>query len=271
MEKIGIEQCHQILLDIGKTFHSLCVEYGIPYYMIGGTMLGAVRHGGFIPWDDDMDMGIPREHFDRFIQVFSEHLPAPYRLVHAGNTKYPLCFAEIEDTRTVLDDPIKARNKDAGIGIYIDIFPLDPCSDRYPAFSDWMEVKTRIDRLTRAIYFESLHRTAGKEALRKLIRLFYWRTGRRKHLIERQYAGVEQAVGRSGKGGHINLYGLYGERELVLDTVWGEPKLYPFADTQFFGVADADAFLKRIYGDYMKLPPVEKRHFHGDNYYFKGI
>ena len=75
------EELHGILLGIGRAFDDLCRKHNIPYYMLGGTMLGAVRHGGIIPWDDDLDFGVPREFFDRLKQVLSDELPDPYRVV----------------------------------------------------------------------------------------------------------------------------------------------------------------------------------------------
>ena len=79
MRPIDIEEAHHILLDIAKAFTKVCDENNIPYYMLGGTMLGAVRHKGFIPWDDDMDFGVPREYYDLLINVLEKELPSPYR------------------------------------------------------------------------------------------------------------------------------------------------------------------------------------------------
>ena len=61
-KELSIEELHQIVLNIGKEFHKICINNNIPYYILAGTMLGAIRHKGFIPWDDDIDIGIPRQY-----------------------------------------------------------------------------------------------------------------------------------------------------------------------------------------------------------------
>ena len=76
MRKIeDIKELQSILLDIAKEFHRICTMYEIPYYMVGGTQLGAVRHKGFIPWDDDMDFGVPRVYFEKLKVLLEESLP----------------------------------------------------------------------------------------------------------------------------------------------------------------------------------------------------
>ena len=75
LRRIDMDECHEHLLRIAECFDGICRRHGIPYFMLGGTMLGAVRHKGFIPWDDDMDFGIPRPYFNRFIETAREELP----------------------------------------------------------------------------------------------------------------------------------------------------------------------------------------------------
>ena len=80
MTKIeNVEELHKILLDIAKDFHQVCVDHNIPYYMLGGTMLGAVRHKGFIPWDDDMDFGVERKYLEKLEKIYAEKVNSPYK------------------------------------------------------------------------------------------------------------------------------------------------------------------------------------------------
>ena len=81
MEKIEVKECHKYLLQISKVFHEICARHNIPYYMIGGTMLGAIRHHGFIPWDDDMDFGVPREHYSGLMGILDKELPSEYNII----------------------------------------------------------------------------------------------------------------------------------------------------------------------------------------------
>ena len=70
----NVEEIHHILLNIAAAFHQICIKHDIPYCMLGGTMLGAVRHKGFIPWDDDMDFAVPREYYEKIIELLEQEL-----------------------------------------------------------------------------------------------------------------------------------------------------------------------------------------------------
>ena len=101
----------------------VCKEHNLRYYIMAGTMLGAVRHKGFIPWDDDLDIGMPRADYDLLMANAKEWLPEPYEAVCAENDKeYPLPFAKVQDANTTLIE--RMHLKYLG-GVYIDIFPLD--------------------------------------------------------------------------------------------------------------------------------------------------
>src|SRR5574344_393106 len=91
------------ILRILKTFHAVCQEHNLTYYITSGTMLGAVRHGGFIPWDDDLDVAMPRADYDRLLSHASEYLPQPFELVSSEtDPTYPKAFAKIQDASTTL-------------------------------------------------------------------------------------------------------------------------------------------------------------------------
>ena len=87
LRKIDLQECHQHLLQIALCFDIICTKHQIPYFMLGGTMLGAIRHKGFIPWDDDMDFGIPRPYFQKFIKIAQKELPDKYEILTRKNAK----------------------------------------------------------------------------------------------------------------------------------------------------------------------------------------
>lgn len=110
------------LVDILSWFHNLCNNNNLNYYAIGGTALGAIRHGGFIPWDDDIDVGMPRTDYEKFIKIANKY-SKKYAIEYPGINKdflYP--YAKIYDTQTTLIENKRYKIKR---GIYIDVFPLD--------------------------------------------------------------------------------------------------------------------------------------------------
>ena len=121
MNRISIEVVHQHVLGIAKEFDQICSENHIPYYMIGGTMLGAIRHRGFIPWDDDMDFGVPIEYYVLLEGVLSKELPYPYRCCTYKNHPGVLHnFMKIEDQSTCIDDKAMNLPVEQKLGLNID-------------------------------------------------------------------------------------------------------------------------------------------------------
>ena len=112
------------VVEMAKVFHDFCDKYGLKYYMLGGTMLGAVRHKGIIPWDDDMDFGMPREDYDRLIAL-KDKLDHKYTFnVHTDNPNYKYGFCKMYDESTTYLEQLTDETQFVG-GVYIDIFPLD--------------------------------------------------------------------------------------------------------------------------------------------------
>lgn len=122
-------------LKLLRQFQEVCREHGLRWYATAGTMLGAVRHAGFIPWDDDMDIAMPRPDYDRLIAHAAEWLPRPMELVCAElDESYPLPFAKLQDASTTI---LERPHLPFLGGIYIDIFPIDgvPAASTSPATS----------------------------------------------------------------------------------------------------------------------------------------
>ena len=114
------------LLDILKSIDQVCKEHDLRYYLAAGTMLGAVRHGGFIPWDDDIDICMPRSDYDCLMRHASEWMPQPYEILCAEyNSDYPSDFAKVVDSSTTLIE--RQHHRYVG-GLYVDVFPLDTIS-----------------------------------------------------------------------------------------------------------------------------------------------
>ena len=260
MRKIeSIDELHQLILNIGKEFHRICTKNNIPYYMLGGTMLGAIRHKGFVPWDDDMDFGIPREYFVKAIGLIRNNLNSNYRLTTVeDNVGIFGEIVKIEDVRTIVQEKTRLKTSST-YGVFIDIFPLDYTNNNYGRFSHnvfihrWIKAERYVEEGKASNPYASL-----AILISKIFGKYFW-VRNIKYLVRK-------------KGSYIaNYCGAWGERETVPKEVMGTPVLYHFEDTYFYGVVNPQKYLSYLYGDYMKLPPEDDRHIHITNIYYKDL
>lgn len=253
----SIDVIHSILLNIAKAFHSICTNNGIPYYMLGGTMLGAVRHKGFIPWDDDMDFGVPREYYEKCINLLVNELPPYYKVETTyKNDKIIGDFIKIQDTRTIIKEDKYKSNTKNHIGVNIDVFPLDETNGKRGMLS-----KNRIIHLLRSIdgyrLFSLNSRPLSKKIIALSIKIMLFPFGR--HSILR----ITKKIASSGKGSFLaNHYGAWKMKEIISKSIMGAPRLYLFEDMELFGVEKYDSYLVHLYNDWRELPPIEKRKVH---------
>lgn len=249
---------HKRLLEMAKAFHHICIDNNLHYYMLGGTMLGAIRHKGFIPWDDDMDFGMPRDDYDRFISLSKRILPEYYELRFYKNAdNSPMHYAKFIDNRTTL---IESSYTNYVEGLYIDIFPLDGAGNG--SIIDRIRSK-RIFWKQRLIIYHCITRdmTGHRKILKKYAQM---------KKLNKLHASIESLMTSKKLSESTliaNYLGAWAEKEIMPKKVMGNPKLYTFEDTEFYGSENADAYLNSLYGDYMKLPPKDKQVFKHNYYY----
>ncbi|HAB94701.1 MAG TPA: LicD family protein [Lachnospiraceae bacterium] len=260
MRKLGLKEIQYRELQIFRMFVELCEKYGLRYYLAGGTLLGAARHKGFIPWDDDIDVNMPREDYDLLLTHAGEiSASGDYKLVacELGNLNYP--FAKIYDLHTdikkLYDDDDTERN------LWIDIFPMDglPDDDRKvrEIFGKTLAAR-RILRVKQARSGEG--KTAVKRALKPLIKAIL------KPLDDKKLLSYINRTCRTYKiddchymGGIANGY---GPQERVPRNPYLKSVPMPFEDMTVSAPGCWDYYLRSLYGDYMQLPPEEKRKTH---------
>ena len=259
MKKIEtIEELHTILLEMAKAFHQICEEESIPYYMIGGTLLGAVRHKGFIPWDDDMDFGVPREYFDAVVKALKQKLPSHYGVYDKTSGIIDAGYVKICDKRTV-QTQYWDSNLNKQFGVNIDIFPIDKVCHFWKR-----KLVTFLVRLHGYNVFDAKERPLGKKMVAYMVKALFCCFKRsvfidfiENHLIETQGEYM------------TNTYGAYScKRETVPDNYFGSPRLMDFEDTKLYAVSKMHEYLKNVYGNYMNLPPEEKRRIHIKDMYW---
>jgi lipopolysaccharide cholinephosphotransferase len=264
MKEIAIDECHNILITLASAFDEICSRHQIPYYMIGGTMLGAVRHKGFIPWDDDMDFGVERKYFPKLIKALSEELPEHLKVRTLDNCDFIFSnFFKIENSRTEVVENWHDNTK--GIGICIDIFPLDNGRKKYLQTILLSMYISFLLMIKDYLYFDPKFR----RGFRKNIAIILRKTNTipiKKRLKYIDHLIVKHANDASGL--LINFYGWRG-KEIIQKQVFGSPQTYQFENITLTGVENTDAYLSALYGNYMQLPPEEKRTGHTSSMYFK--
>ena len=235
------------LLEILKAIDKVCRTHHLTYYLLAGTMLGAVRHGGFIPWDDDADVGMPRQDYDIFLAHANEWLPEGFELVSGGQTKgYPYPFARVQDARSTY---MMHRSYDFVGGLPIDVFPLDgmigPSLSRsyhYFRYRRWWKILYFIH--TDPYKHGKGFRCVATQLLRKLFKAEFvhkklddvrrqWDCKTSPFLADHDYRPDKGAQPREN---------------------YGTPVPISFEGTLFMGVARPDAYLRHLYGNYMEIP-----------------
>lgn len=259
--EIDVKILQDHLLSMLAKFHKFCEDNGLTYYIIGGTFLGAVRHKGFIPWDDDMDIGMPREDYEKMCNMLSDKLPSNLELRFYKNTeKSPFHFVKLVDSNTTL---IERAYTDYVEGAYIDVFPLDGARDYKNNIFERIRCK-RIWFEKAMILYNSM--TESRPSLVKKILIMIAKSQELRKMHER----IEKKITRYSfaESEYIaNFYGAYMERDICPKKYFGTPKLYEFQGFKFYGPEDSDNYLKGVYGDYMKLPPLDQQILKHNYYY----
>lgn len=254
---ISETELHTHLLELAKSFHAFCVSNDLHYYILGGTSLGARRHHGFIPWDDDVDVGIPREDYDRLIKL-KDRLPEHMEIMYYKNyKKAPMHYIKLIDNRTTL---IEKKFPDLIEGLYIDVFPLDG------AFNPSNNTKERLRLKLIYLLFATIVYHCRKDELNSFLKKGY-RLFSRLFPLNFLHSLLEKLITKHSAS-HTdciaNLLGAWGIKEVVEKGIMGKPTLYKFEDTMLYGPEKIDAYLQCLYGNYMTLPPEEKRVFKHD-------
>lgn len=261
-----LKQLQQCELAMFKAFHVYCVKHGIRYYALGGTVLGALRHKGFIPWDDDIDVGIPRDDYNLLLNSLNNKMIDNryfFETPISDNPNFCYPFSKLYDTQTTLIENVKNK---LVRGVYLDIFPLDGLGDSKEEAHDnykiiYRKLKLRDLRQNVIPKTISLHKKVILFVLQHLPEFIISEKKLSQEINEIcQRIPFQTAVW----GG--NLVGAWKFKEVMPISVFGEPTLYDFEDTQMYLPEHAEQYLENQYGDWRKLPPEEKRFSHHGHY-----
>lgn len=248
------------LLNMMKEFHRICVENDLTYYIVGGTCLGAVRHRGFIPWDDDVDISMPRKSYDTFCKISQNVLPKHLELRYYKNTKNsPFHMVKLVDNETTLIERFYQNYLE---GVYIDIFPLDAVSQVNFFNKCRMKLVWFLHAMMMNHFYTRKNRSFAKRCFERFSKITNI------NVVNWLAENLMKLESCKEKADYIcSFLGAYGMRECVPADYYGVPKLYCFEGASFYGPEKTEEFLTHYYGDYMKLPPKENQVCKHDYFY----
>lgn len=243
-----------MLVDIDK----VCKKNNLRYYIMAGTLLGAIRHKGFIPWDDDIDIGIPRNDYDLLIKNAKEWLPKPYEIICGENDEaYTWPFAKIQDSSTTLIEKMSFNYLG---GVYVDVFPLDGVPNN--------KLLRRIHFAKYSFYKKVLYLTfrdpykhgKGINSWIPLLCRKIFNTSK----VQRSIRNILSKYNFD----NCSLIADYDDRlkGVMSKDILGKPTPVLFEGKEFMGVENFHAYLKQKYGNYMEIPKKGKQRQHNFHY-----
>jgi len=245
------------LLEIMDSIDSFCSRNHINYYLHGGSLIGAVRHQGFIPWDDDVDICMLRKDYERFIRLYGASNEQYDVLCCEDNRDYYIPQAKVCDRRTIIDEHIPGMKPS---GVYVDVFPLDLCPGDYEhavAFTNKMNLFRNILTVKNMAF--SNKRSIGKNIELAILKTMAIPFSRR--CLVRKINNSLSVYKDDDNIQYVAEAVLmpYGEREVYELSWFASKEKISFEDREYYVPSGYDSILKKCYGNYMKLPPENER------------
>ncbi|PMK81660.1 hypothetical protein BCT91_19150 [Vibrio cyclitrophicus] len=253
--KLTLREIQESSLDILKKVDIVCKENNLDYFVMYGTLIGAVRHNGFIPWDDDLDIMMPRKDYNKLVSYFKDHTIDDLELLNYSNCdEYPYMISRISDNRYKI---VVENEKDYGIGTFIDVYPLDSFSDSYFLAI----IKGRFFGWLSSLYFLStrvaFHRGMVGNSLKSIVKLGAFKFSKfignerlKKILLAKNYEDKEYLACRQWM---TNDY----KRNIFKKSLLEGRTTLKFEGIDVPVPLNYHELLTDYYGDYMKYPPKE--------------
>ena len=258
MREISIEENKKIQLDILKNFVEFCNQHQLTYFLAYGSLIGAIRHKGFIPWDDDIDVQMPREDYDKLIRLYNENRSSDrYYLVSPYDPIALHPYLKLIDTQTVKIEQ-GVRYGAQYLGADIDIFPLDGMPDTQPEYD---RVFNKMRKIQKKFTYSKII-FDGTTFRDRLLRIYQWFLGDGRRYVKQLETKLRKRPYAESKfvGTMISYDDYYNDRHEKKNYESGVP--VQFEELTVQAPVGYDRILRNIYGDYMQLPPAEKQVTH---------
>ena len=266
MEKIGLRDVQKVALNVLVKIDEICRKLNLEYALAYGTLIGAVRHKGFIPWDDDVDIMMPRSDYETLIKYFQDHADElkPLELFnYKTNKKYPYMICRVSDSRYILD---VYNEKDYGLGVFVDIYPLDGAGN---SIQQYTKLKKRTSRYV-SMCFLSTRNKIKRENTKSLLKFIL----KIPAFVISKIIGKEYFMNKLEK--EANTYNYENSKYVgcivwasddgvkgIIEKSWFDKKIeMSFENNSFMVPSEYDKILSRIYGNYMELPNEKDRIAH---------
>lgn len=251
-----LELLKKCQLEILAEFVKVCEQLGLRYYLMWGTLLGAIRHQGYIPWDDDIDVGMPREDYEKFMKLGQKRLPK-HMFIQSCFTdeEYLVYFSKIRNSNTTFIETLMGKMK-INHGIFIDIYPIDNYPENIKAARAINKKAVLYDRriMCEYIWTGSVSFKLKQMIKKMILGLFMPSVKKVACKREQLYKDIPSS----------KLCIIAGERKPTFAEWYGEGVDVFFEGMNLKAPKEWDKLLTHLYGDYMKLPPVEERVAHHD-------
>lgn len=258
MKEMVLDEVKEVQLKVLKEVSDFCEKNNIKYFLAYGTLLGAIRHKGYIPWDDDIDIMMLRDDYDKFLELFNESNEELKVAAYELDKTFPYTFAKVFDKKTILKEDVLINYN---IGVNIDVFPMDNLpEDLYESEKLCKKLDILKKIYTLKVIKQNKNRKITKEIILYLSKIIF------------SFISIRQLV---QKISNISKRYRHKPSNYVGCTVWGNSRRGRVEKGIFSNSIDAnfeghifkvpigyDTYLKNIYGDYMELPPLEQRKVH---------
>lgn len=259
MSREQLRKMQMIELSMVKEVLKIINKHNLRYFMLGGTLLGAVRHKGFIPWDDDVDLGMPRSDYDKFIEFAKKELPDYLKAEtyeDQKNEKRPIYYCQIKNLNTKITQHI--AKKDYETNVWIDIFPLDGMPDN-PALRKihcfnllYWRMRLQFSMFDDNVHLHRKSRPWHERALIRFYQLTKFGSHSKPYDIMKKLDKAMRKYDYDRQNCIINFMGTWKLKEMFPKNVYDNGKPYIFEDIEMNGPVDSDYVLSQMYGEYMK-------------------